>query len=216
MSYANPTVEETLERRAELAPLDSWNERTYSILYAIICAWQGIPKTHLDIGSGTGAMVNMARKMGVESYGVDVINGPEHWFIHHDLTDPLHLVYSDVYQRVVKATPTTEPEKHYQMTFDIVTCIEVAEHLPEESSSTLCDTIARHLTSGGLFILSAATPGQAGEHHVNCQHASFWRSLLHDRGVSYREDYTRQLSHLWSWVAGPMSWLAGNVVVFDK
>lgn len=39
--------------------------------------------------------------------------------------------------------------------------------------------------------------------------------MFYEVGLSYREDYTKQLSHLWSWVAGPLQWLGANVQVFD-
>jgi hypothetical protein len=77
MTYTAPTTEEIAARRAQLAPFDGWNERAF----CQIVAWMGIPHSYLDLGSGTGAMVNMARKIGIEAYGVDLINGPEHWFI---------------------------------------------------------------------------------------------------------------------------------------
>jgi hypothetical protein len=192
MTYTAPTTEEIAARRAQLAPFDGWNERAF----CQIVAWMGIPHSYLDLGSGTGAMVNMARKIGIEAYGVDLINGPEHWFIQHDLTRPLN---------------------HWPNSrFHLVTCLEVAEHLPPDAHHTLADTIAYHITPGGLLIFSAAPPGQAGEHHIGCRPAREWRSLLHERGISYREDYTRQLAHLIGWVSGPAShWLAANLQVFD-
>lgn len=192
MTYTAPTPEEIAARRAQLAPFDGWNERAF----CQIVAWMGIPHSYLDLGSGTGAMVNMARKIGIEAYGVDLINGPEHWFIRHDLTTPFD---------------------HWpNPRFGLVTCLEVAEHLPEDAASVLCDTIARHLAPGGKLIFSAAMPGQRGEHHVNCQPASFWRSLLHERQVSYRADYTLQLAHLLAFTSGPASaWLTSNLQVFD-
>lgn len=220
MSYTRPTLEEIDERRAELAPLDSWNERAYLALYALICAWKGIPKTHLDLGSGTGAMVNMGRRVGTISIGVDVINGPEHWFIDHDLSKPLHLLYPSSQGQVFRMSEELvegdlEDGIHHRVHFELITCIEVAEHLPRTSAPLLCDSIRRHLAPSGLVVFSAAPPGQAGEHHVNCQPAQYWRSLLHERGISYRADMTQELSHLWAWVAGPMQWLAANVQVFD-
>lgn len=220
MSYEQPTLDQIEERRAELAPLDSWNERAYMALYALLCAWKGIPKTHLDLGSGTGAMVNMGRRVGTVSIGVDVINGPEHWFIKHDLSKPLHLLYPSA-EGLVFAMPDEFVHEdlrdgvHHRVNFDLVTCIEVAEHLPASSAPLLCDTIKRHMAPGSLLVFSAAPPGQAGEHHVNCQPAQYWRSLFHARGVSYRADMSRELSHLWGWAAGPMQWLAANVQVFD-
>ena len=199
MTYYQPTTQDIAARRAELAPFDGWNERAF----AQFVAWQGVPTAYLDLGSGTGAMVNMARKMGVDAYGVDLINGPEHWFIHHDLTQPLYV--------------SIESEPDRWGAFPLITCLEVAEHLPEDSAPVLVETIARHLATGGLLLFSAAPPGQAGEHHVNCQPARYWRSLFYEHGISYREDYTRQLSHLLGYVTGPSShWLAANVQVFDR
>ena len=190
-TYYQPNPTQIAARRAELAPFDGWNERAF----AQFVAWQGVPTAYLDLGSGTGAMVNFARKMGIDAYGVDLINGPEHWFIHHDLTQALEL----------------------DQTFPLITCLEVAEHLHEDAAPVLVETIARHLAVGGLLIFSAAPPGQAGEHHVNCQPARYWRSLFYEHGISYREDYTRQLSHLLGYVTGPSShWLAANVMVFDR
>lgn len=207
MTYTNPTAAEVAQRRAQLAPFDGWNERAF----CQVVAWMGVPQNYLDLGSGTGAMVNCARKLGSDAYGVDLINGPEHWFIHHDLTQPLEL--------------WDEPNVTDDlMAFDLITCLEVAEHLPLDAHETLCDTIARHLRpkptmtdASGLLIFSAAPPGQAGEHHVGCRPAHEWRSMLYERGISYREDYSRQLAHLFGWVAGPAShWLAANLMVCDR
>lgn len=204
MTYTNPTAQEIARRRADLAPFDGWNERAF----CQIAAWLGVPLSYLDLGSGTGAMVNMARKIGVNAYGVDVINGPEHWFLTHDLAEPLRL------DRSVR--PTFSEYVGGVERFALITCLEVAEHLPLESHSVLADTIARHLAPGARLIFSAAPPGQAGEHHIGCRPAREWRSMLHERGISYREDYTRQLAHLIAWVSGPAShWLAANLMVFD-
>lgn len=218
MSYTQPTAAEVAERRAQLAPFDGWNERAF----AQIVAWQGLPGAYLDLGSGTGAMVNMARKMGVEAWGVDLINGPEHWFLRHDLTQPLNLIklqpgsdlafnsYALDDRTLIEADADTE-------SFPLITCLEVAEHLPEDTHRTLVESIARHMPRHGILVFSAAPPGQAGEHHVGCRPAHAWRSLFYEHGVSYREDYTRQLAHLFGYVTGPSShWLAANLQVYDR
>lgn len=217
MSYTAPTPEEIARRRADLAPFDGWNERAF----CQVVAWMGVPMSYLDLGSGTGAMVNMARKMGVDAWGLDVINGPEHWFIQHDLTKPLGLLYN-VIDALQVVPPSTYPHDAFAH-FDLITCLEVAEHLPPDAHTTLVDTIARHLRPApnyedrsGFLIFSAAPPGQAGEHHVGNRPAREWRGLFHERGISYREDLTRQLAHLIAWVSGPAShWLAANLSVFD-
>ena len=181
MSYTQPTAAEVSERRAALAPFDGWNERAF----CQIVAWMGIPQSYLDLGSGTGAMVNCARKLGSDAFGVDLINGPEHWFIQHDLTEPLYMFEPGI------------------SSFDLITCLEVAEHLPLDSHETLVDTIARHLRPkpndhemSGYLLFSAAPPGQSGEHHIGCRPAQQWRGMFYERGISYRDDLTRQLAHL--------------------
>ncbi len=220
MAYVKLAPEEVELRRNGLASFDGWNERAFCALFSLVCAWRGVPRSYLDLGSGTGAMVNMARKMGIWAWGVDVINGPEHWFVHHSLTSPLELVRNgaddhQIYNR--GSIDVGDQERIGEVvTFDVVTCIEVAEHIVPEAASVLCDTIARHLRVGGLLIFTSAPPGQRGHHHVNCQPATYWRTCLYDRGVSYRADYTRDLSHLWGWVSGPLNWLGDNVQVFDK
>jgi hypothetical protein len=47
--------------------------------------------------------------------------------------------------------------------FDLLQCLEVAEHLPEMHSDTLIDNLCRH---GDLIMFSAAIPGQGGDFHV--------------------------------------------------
>ena len=42
-----------------LAPMDGWNERLLMATFALT----GLPPTYLDVGSGTGAMVNFARRL---------------------------------------------------------------------------------------------------------------------------------------------------------
>lgn len=224
-TYNNPSPSDVETRRAELAPFDSWNERALCALFATLYAWRGPPRAYLDLGSGTGAMVNMSRKMGIPAYGVDLIaNGPgrEYWFLTHDLSRPLHLLAPDHQGRVFLlddefVEADLKDGVHQHVAFDLITCLEVGEHLPEDSSRVLVESIARHLAvADGILVFSAAPPGQTGEHHVNCKPATWWRSLFYDYGVSYREDYTRQLSHIWSWVAGPLSWLGANVQIFDR
>ena len=162
-----------------------WNERVLLATYSLF----GIPKSHLDLGSGNNVMVNVANSLGVDSVGVD-LEGAD---ICHDLTKPLSL----------------------DRQFDLITCIEVGEHLPESAARTLCETIAQHRHANTRLIFSAATPGQSGEGHINLKPPMWWRALLWDTGRwSFSREWTSELALMWSLSAGPMQWLVGNVQVF--
>lgn len=153
----------------------------------------GKPKTLLDLGCGQGDMVKLAARLGVAAIGVDIsppIGGP---FLQHDLREPLDLGKK----------------------FDMILCIEVAEHLPEVSAMTICDTIARHGKHDTHLIFSAATPGQGGDSHENLKLPIWWRDRLYEAGKwSFKRHETSELALMWSLAAGPLQWLVGNVQVF--
>lgn len=122
------------------------------------------PSSMLDIGCGVGAYLALAARYGVaECCGVDgldlsaTILGPTQ-YVRHELTTQL-----DLGRR-----------------FDLVTCLEVAEHLPPGHEDTLLDSIERH--AGAAILFSAAEPDQPGHGHVNNRPLSFWLAKWRQRG----------------------------------
>lgn len=63
--------------------------------------------------------------------------------------------------------------------FDIVQCLEVAEHLPSERGVSLVADLAAH---GNVVLFSAAPPGQGGEFHINERPFEYWRVLFASHG----------------------------------
>ena len=63
--------------------------------------------------------------------------------------------------------------------FELVQCLEVAEHIAPEAADRLIDGLVRH---GDLIVFSAAVPGQGGEHHVNERAYAYWRDMFVARG----------------------------------
>lgn len=178
-----------------LAPHDKWNEKHIMLAFSLF----GIPQSYLDIGSGTGAMVNLAKKLGVEAYGVDQIERDNVNLFTHNLTEPMSVS--------ALGGPSL---------FKMVTSIEVAEHIPEESHDVFCDTIANHVKREGILIFTSAHPGQDGEGHIGVKAAPYWRAKFHDRGLSFRFDYTTWLALLWSNINSPLFWLPANLQVFNR
>ena len=146
----------------------------------------------LDVGCGTGAMVNLARKLGIDAVGVDrTAKKPD---IVHNLRKPMN----------------------FGRTFQLITCIEVAEHIPESDSGIFLTNITSHMARDGRLIFSAAPPSQLGDGHIHLKPAKYWRDQIHDRGLSYDDYMTIQLRLAWQWVPHPMQWLVGNVQVFVR
>src|SRR5690606_41065311 len=65
--------------------------------------------------------------------------------------------------------------------FDLVICLEVAEHLPESSAADLVDSLCRH---SNRILFSAAIPGQGGQNHLNEQWSEYWQAHLLSRGYN--------------------------------
>jgi hypothetical protein len=59
--------------------------------------------------------------------------------------------------------------------FDVVQCLELAEHLAEHAADGLIESIVRH---GDVVLFSAAVPGQGGTHHRNEQPLQYWRETF--------------------------------------
>lgn len=119
----------------------------------------------LDVGCGAGAWLAAYRKLGVADYlGVDGA-----------YVDRSMLLIADSCFRPIDITKPFDCGRQ----FDVVQCLEVAEHVPQHASATLVDNIVRH---GKRVIFSAAVPGQGGEDHINERPYTYWRDLFSARG----------------------------------
>ncbi len=66
--------------------------------------------------------------------------------------------------------------------YDLVLCLEVAEHLSEKASDTL---VANLISMGDIIIFSAATFKQGGQNHINEQHISYWVTKFKNKGFIF-------------------------------
>ena len=115
-------------------------------------------KSVLDVGCGAAAWLAAYRDLGVtDCIGVD----------GEYVDRSLLLIDKDRFH----PRDITRPFD-FARQFDLVQCLEVAEHVPTAMSDTLVDNIVRH---GRRVLFSAAVPGQGGEDHINEQSYEFWR-----------------------------------------
>lgn len=115
------------------------------------------PRSIVDVGCGTGTWLSVFGEYGISDIlGIDgthvnkeMLEIPERCFLTCDLTAPLRL----------------------DRQFDLVVCLEVAEHLPPASARMFVETL---VGLGPLILFSAAIPLQGGTHHVNEQWPDYW------------------------------------------
>lgn len=153
------------------------------------------PGAVLDIGCGIGQYLALFRRFGaVEVLGVDGVP-PE---AVRGVLAPAEYTARDL------ARPLDLGRR-----FDLVVCVEVAEHMAEADAATLLNSIERH--AAGRIIFSAAEPEQPGHGHINCQPLSHWLEQWAARGwVPHLVDSLgmRALSTL--------SWFRRNLVVLVR
>jgi SAM-dependent methyltransferase len=119
------------------------------------------PGSVLDVGCGRGTWLHVFAAAGVaDIFGVDGphisagdLEIPTDRFRPHDLDEPLRL----------------------GRRFDLVTCLEVGEHLDEHAASTLVASLVAHAPA---VLFSAAVPAQGGAGHVNERWPSYWAELF--------------------------------------
>lgn len=130
----------------------------------------------LDVGCGAGAWLEVWASAGCEITGVDgpyveeasLLIAPDK-FQAHNLNDGFDL----------------------GIKFDLAQCLEVAEHLPTESSKQLVASLCHH---SDIVLFSAAAPGQGGENHVNEQYYQYWRDLFLEQGFQLYDAVRPRLS----------------------
>jgi SAM-dependent methyltransferase len=132
----------------------------------------------LDVGCGTGTWLKVFEENGVEDYcGVDGF-------------------YVNENQMKISVTKFVKMDLRTNWSlnrkFDLVICLEVAEHLPESSADVFIEDLTRH---GDFIVFSAAVPGQGGQNHLNEQWPEYWQKKFNKHGF-YFHDTLRPL--IWS------------------
>lgn len=151
-------------------------------------------KTVLDVGCGIGAWLMALADEGCDVFGIDTnrvptetLLIPRESFGAYNLEEPLRL------------------DRRY----DLVMCLEVAEHLSPGRASSLVVDLCR---LGDVVVFSSAIPGQGGTHHVNEQWPSYWIDLFRERSFEPLDCIRHRL-----WTnTGVEWWYAQNTFAFVR
>jgi len=146
-------------------------------LLPALCARLAMPvKSVLDVGCGAGAWLSVWKQHGAQVLGLDgAYVLPQSLLIESDEFKTQDLSHAfDLGRR-----------------FDLVQCLEVAEHIPSGSSEDLVQSLCRHTD---MVLFSAAPPGQGGENHVNEQPYDYWRDLFAAQGFCMYDPVRAELA----------------------
>jgi hypothetical protein len=94
--------------------------------------------------------------------------------------------------------------------YDMVISLEVAEHIPAQSSNIFVNSLCRHC--GKFIMFSAATPGQGGDGHINEQPHEYWERKFEDHGFK-KLDIIRPMLQDKKIIP---SWYRNNIIIFER
>jgi SAM-dependent methyltransferase len=156
-------------------------------------------RSYLDLGAGRGQLLAELLALGVDGFGVEL--SPDGGAA---LTGP---------HRFRLAQGGIECWGHETPTHDLVSCVEVLEHIPESEAARAVEALCSRARD--WLYLSAAAPGQQGRGHVNCRPKAYWRALVEARGFRFDAAATERLvsgmagvEHAW--------WLPQNAMIFRR
>ncbi|HEU5252389.1 MAG TPA: methyltransferase domain-containing protein [Solirubrobacterales bacterium] len=138
------------------------------------------PGSVLDAGCAMGFLVEGLRKRGVDAKGVDVSE----------------YAISQVHESVAEHCSVASLSEPLPGRYDLVTCIEVLEHIPPEEAST---AIANLCAATDCLLLSTSPSDYAEPTHLNVQPPEFWSAALAREGFFREVD--RDVSYLTPWAA---------------
>lgn len=126
-----------------------------------------------DVGCGLGYWLQACHRLAEErnqsiiTIGYDTPNIPEEML----LINRSELMETDLYE------PLTTDRR-----YDLVICLEVAEHLPKERSESL---ISELTMLGDVVLFSAAVPNQGGRGHINERWLSEWVQMFENNDFAF-------------------------------
>jgi hypothetical protein len=123
-------------------------------------------KTVLDLGCGEGHALREFQRLGCTGIGVDGV--PQ--------TDP-----------DIQVWDYTQGPYGGKWDYDLCWSCEFVEHVEEQFVPNFLPDFSRCK----FVLMTHATPGQAGYHHVNCQTSDYWQGVLVAIGFSLDPVLTR-------------------------
>lgn len=153
----------------------------------------------IDVGCGTGALLQTLRDRGCEVFGLEYAEAA--------------LKYCRARRLNVAKFDLKRDGFYDTRTFDIVISMEVAEHLPEMAADHYVDLLTRF---SSIIVFSATPPSEGERDHVNEQPPSYWINKFRQRGFEYAEELSQRWRETWKASGDVESWYHQNLMIFRR
>jgi SAM-dependent methyltransferase len=137
------------------------------------------PRSLIDVGCGTGALMLSLERLGISCLGFDVATAAVERCRERGLRARRLDVRGDPFP-VERA--------------DVVVSTEVAEHLPESTADRFVELLT---TLAPIAVVTAALPGSDGKDQVNEQPNEYWIAKFQKRGFAFEEALALGLREEW-------------------
>lgn len=138
------------------------------------------PLKFLDVGCSMGWQLSLAKNTG---YDVAGIEGDISIKSHNELKCKENIIWHDL----------TKTGLILEKQYDVIWCVEVAEHIEEKYVNNLLNTLCFNLNSNGLLVFTFCDKPDTGIHHVNIQKEEYWLNKFSDYGIIKDEGLTEIL-----------------------
>jgi len=155
------------------------------------------PKTVVDTGCGIGVYMSALEDKKIKCLGIE----GSRLAIKYSVVNKRNIFLADITRKI-----------NLNKKFDLVLCIEVAEHIPNSKSNILVN----NLTSfGDTILFTAAKKGQGGTDHINEQPSEFWINLFKRNSFILDAKTTEKLK-IFCQKKKCIWWITNNLLIFRK
>ncbi len=152
------------------------------------------PLSTMDVGCAHGFLVEALAKRGVRASGID--------FSEYAI--------SQVHESVADSCAVGSATEPIEGNFDLITCVEVLEHLAGPDAQLAVANLARSTDQ----ILLSTTPIDFKEStHINVQPVEYWASLFAEQGFFRDHDYDASFLTPWAVLLRREDTSAARVIV---
>ena len=156
------------------------------------------PKSILDVGCGSGAMLSVFCASSLAAKGFE-------------FADPALALCEERQLDVIKVDLRSPDTGHLPKGFDVALSMEVAEHLPRRSAAGYVELLC---ASAPVVVFTAAPPGQGGTDHLNEQPMAYWTKLFKQHSFYPAAELADLWRHEWADSGKVAEWYTNNLMIF--